>query len=162
MVENITESLKPIANWFASFGLPDIVIHWGHPLMMGIVVFVVGTYVGLSGWRSRQLKESNVEQATINKAKHRQMAPFLFIFLALGYTGGVLSLVMQEQNIFASPHFWTGSVVLILLTINAILSATGFIGNKSLLRTIHAYVGSIALAILLFHAILGLKLGLSI
>ena len=76
--------------------------------------------------------------------------------------GGVLSLVMQEQNIFASPHFWTGSVVLILLTINAILSATGFIGNKSLLRTIHAYVGSIALAILLFHAILGLKLGLSI
>ena len=86
----------------------------------------------------------------------------MFIFLALGYTGGVLSMVMQEQNIFESSHFWTGSVVLILLTINVILSATGFIGNKASLRTIHAYVGSIALALLLFHAALGLKLGLSI
>ena len=162
MANNITELLKPIANWFASFGMPDIVIHWGHPLMMGIVVFVVGSYVGFSGWRSRQLKESNIEEANNNKAKHRQMAPFLFIFLSLGYTGGVLSMVMQEQNIFESPHFWTGSVVLILLTINVILSATGFIGNKSLLRTIHAYVGSIALALLIFHAALGLKLGLSI
>ena len=162
MVENITELLQPIADWFASFGMPDIVIHWGHPLMMGIVVVVVGSYVGVSGWRSRQLKDSDVDQATINKANHRKMAPLLFIFLALGYTGGVLSLVMQGQNIFESPHFWTGSVVLILLTVNAILSATGFIGNKSLLRTIHAYVGSLALAILLFHAVLGLKLGLSI
>ena len=162
MVENITELLQPIADWFASFGVPDIVVHWGHPLMMGIVVFVVGSYVGLSGWRSRQLKDSDVDQATINKANHRKMAPFLFIFLALGYTGGILSLVMQGQNIFESPHFWTGSVVLILLTINAVLSATGFIGNKSVLRTVHAYVGSLALAILLFHAALGLKLGLSI
>ena len=162
MVENITELLQPIADWFASFGVPDIVIHWGHPLMMGIVVFVVGSYVGLSGWRSRQLKDSDVDQATINKANHRKMAPFLFIFLALGYTGGILSLVMQGQNIFESSHFWTGSVVLILLTINGVLSATGFIGNKSVLRTVHAYVGSLALAILLFHAALGLKLGLSI
>ncbi len=162
MVDNLTESLKPIASWFASFGTPDIVVHWGHPLMMGIVVFAMGTFVGLTGWRSRKLQESNVEEATINKAKHRQFAPLMFIFLALGYTGGVLSMVMQEQNILESPHFWTGSVVLILLTINAVLSATGFIGNKSLLRTIHAYVGSLALAILVFHAVLGLKLGLSI
>ncbi len=162
MVDNLTESLKPIASWFASFGIPDIVVHWGHPLMMGIVVFAMGTFVGLTGWRSRKLQESNVEEATINKAKHRQFAPLMFIFLALGYTGGVLSMVMQEQNILESPHFWTGSVVLILLTINAVLSATGFIGNKSLLRTIHAYVGSLALAILVFHAVLGLKLGLSI
>ena len=130
--------------------------------MMSIVVFAMGTFVGLTGWRSRKLQESNVEEATINKAKHRQFAPLMFIFLALGYTGGVLSMVMQEQNILESPHFWTGSVVLILLTINAVLSATGFIGNKSLLRTIHAYVGSLALAILVFHAVLGLKLGLSI
>ena len=162
MVDNLTEFLKPIADWFASFGVPEIVVHWGHPLMMGIVVFVVGSYVGLSGWRSRQLKDSDVDQAIINQANHRKMAPLLYIFLALGYTGGVLSLVMQEQNIFESSHFWTGSIVLILLTINAILSATGFIGNKSLLRTIHAYVGSLALAILLFHAVLGLKFGLSI
>ncbi|ELS05376.1 hypothetical protein Xen7305DRAFT_00051190 [Xenococcus sp. PCC 7305] len=162
MVENLTESLKPIADWFASFGLPDIVVHWGHPLMMGIVVFVMGSVVGLSGWRSRQLKDTDIEKATTNKAKHRQIAPLMFIFLASGYTGGVLSMVMQEQNILESPHFWTGSIVLSLLTINVVLSAAGFIGNKSVLRTIHAYVGSLALAIMVIHAVLGVKLGLSI
>jgi hypothetical protein len=69
---------------------------------------------------------------------------------------------MQRQPILESPHFWTGSVVLFLLTINAILAVIRFGGDKAFMRTIHAYVGSIALAILLLHALLGLKLGLSI
>ena len=86
----------------------------------------------------------------------------MYIFLASGYTGGLLSLVMQNQPILESPHFWTGSVVIILLTINAVIAATGFIGNKETLRTVHAYLGSLALVILVFHAVLGLKLGLSI
>ncbi len=72
------------------------------------------------------------------------------------------TLVMQNQPIIESPHFWTGSIVLVLLTINGVISGTGFIGNKAVLRTVHAYLGSVALALLLFHAILGLKLGLSI
>jgi fucose 4-O-acetylase-like acetyltransferase len=86
----------------------------------------------------------------------------MFLFLALGYTGGILSLVMQRQSILESPHFWTGSVILILLSLNAVIAATGFIGNKETLRTVHAYVGSIALGLMLLHAVLGFKLGLSI
>jgi len=35
-------------------------------------------------------------------------------------------------------------------------------GNKAGLRTVHAYVGSTALCILLVHAALGLKLGMSL
>ncbi len=69
---------------------------------------------------------------------------------------------MQNQPIIEIPHFWTGSIVLVLLTIYAVISGTGFIGNKAVLLTVHAYLGSVALALLLFHAILGLKLGLSI
>ena len=69
---------------------------------------------------------------------------------------------MQGQPIFASPHFWTGSLVIGLLTINAALAVFGFLGNKDALRTLHAYVGSFALAVMIIHALLGLKLGLSI
>ncbi len=86
----------------------------------------------------------------------------MFFFLAAGYTGGILSLVMQHQPILESPHFLTGSAILILLSLNAVIASTGFIGNKKTLRTIHAYVGGIALCLMLLHAIFGLKLELAI
>lgn len=161
-MDNLSELLQPLADWFSSLGTPEPIVHWGHPLMMAIVVFVMGSFVGLAGWRGRVLTESNEEVAIASRADHRKIAPLMYFFLAAGYTGGVLSLVMQHEPIFSSPHFWTGSVVLGLLTINAIIAATGFIGNKAMSRTIHAYVGSMALGILFVHAILGLKLGLSI
>ena len=161
-MSNLRDILQPIADWFSNFGTPEPIVHWGHPLMMGIVVFVLGSYVGIAGWRSRQLAATDPDVAMQKKADHRKVAPLMYIFLASGYTGGLLSLVMQEQPILESPHFWTGSVAIILLTINALISGTGFIGNKATLRTVHAYVGSLALAVLVFHAFLGLKLGLSI
>ena len=161
-MNNLREMLQPIADWFSKLGTPEPIVHWGHPLMMSIVVFVMGSFVGFAGWRSRQLAVANPEAAIKNKADHRKLAPWMYIFLVSGYIGGVLSLVMQNQPILESPHFWTGSTVIILLTINAILAATGFIGNKETLRNVHAYVGSAALVLLVFHAVLGLKLGLSI
>lgn len=161
-MNNLKEILQPIADWFSSLGTPEPIVHWGHPLMMGIVVFVMGSFVGIAGWRGRQLALSDPDSAVKNKADHRKLAPWMYIFLVLGYTGGVLSLVMQNQPILESPHFWTGSTIVILLTINAVIAATGFIGNKETLRTVHAYVGSLALAGLVIHAALGLKLGLSI
>jgi hypothetical protein len=69
---------------------------------------------------------------------------------------------MQGQPIFESRHFITGTIVIALLTVNALIAATGFIGNKEIARTVHAYVGSAALIIVVAHAIFGLKLGLSI
>lgn len=162
MVEKLNSILEPIADWFSGLGTPEFIVHWGHPFFMGIVIFVMGSFVALTGWRSRILIATNEDAAIENKADHRKIAPLMYVFLASGYTGGLLSLVMQHQSILESPHFWTGSTVLILLTINAVISGTGFIGNKAALRTIHAYLGSAALALLFFHAILGLKLGLSI
>lgn len=156
------EILQPIADWFNSLGTPEFIVHWGHPFLMAVVVFVMGSFVGVTGWRSRMLMATDENAAIENKADHRKIAPLMYIFLASGYTGGILSLIMQNESILESPHFWTGSTVLILLTINALISGTGFIGNKAVLRTVHAYLGSAALALLVFHAILGLKLGLSI
>jgi Protein of unknown function (DUF4079) len=160
-MSNLRGYLEPIANWFNSLGTPEPIVHWGHPAMMSIVVFVMGSYVAYAGWRSRLTKDGEV--AIDSRAAHRKLAPLMFLFIALGYTGGVLSLVMQDQPIFESPHFWTGSSVLILLAANGLIAFTGFGGdNKMLLRTIHAYLGSVAMLLLVIHAIFGLNLGLSI
>ena len=85
-----------------------------------------------------------------------------FSFITLGYTGGLLSLVMQDQPILESPHFWTGSAAIGLLGINGVLSGTKFGGGLATLRTTHAYVGGIAMIVLFAHAALGVRLGLSI
>ena len=161
-MNSLRSFLEPIANWFNNLGTPEPIVHWGHPLMMAIVAFVMGSAVALAGWRGRVLATTNTELAVKNKSDHRKIAPLMYIFLVLGYTGGVLSLVMQGQPILESPHFLTGTIVVALLTVNALIAATGFIGNKELARTVHAYVGSTALLILVVHAAFGLKLGLSI
>jgi fucose 4-O-acetylase-like acetyltransferase len=128
--------------------------------MMAIVVFVMGSFVGWAGWRGRLAKEK--EAGVKSRADHRKLAPLMFLFIALGYTGGVLSLVMQHQPIMESPHFWTGTMAVVLLGINGAIAFTGFSSNQATLRMVHAYLGSTAICLLFIHALLGLNLGLSI
>ncbi len=155
----LSELLEPPAQFLRGLGIPEPIVHWGHPVMMGIVVFVMGTFVGIKGWQGRL--QSNAKVAGQSRTAHSKVAPLMFLFIALGYIGGVLSLAMQEQPLLESFHFWTGSLVILLLGVNAVL-ALNFKGGKTTLRTIHTYLGSLALGGLLVHAILGLKLGLSI
>jgi fucose 4-O-acetylase-like acetyltransferase len=160
MGTKLAEILEPIAGWFRSLNVPEPIVHWGHPAMMGIVIFVLGSYVAYAGWQGRIAPDKDV--AIKNRADHRKLAPLMFTFMALGYTGGLLSLVMQKQPIMESPHFWTGSSVLLVLVINGAISLSGFGGNNQGLRNLHAYLGSTAFLVLIIHAILGFKLGLSI
>ncbi len=73
-MDNLRELLEPIADWFNSLGTPEPVVHWGHPLMMAIVVFVMGSFVGVAGWRGRVLAEANTEAALASRADHRKLA----------------------------------------------------------------------------------------
>ena len=157
---NVTELLEPIASQFRSLGIPEPITHWGHPVMMGTVIFFMGTFVGYSGWKGRLTEDEKI--SIIQRSAHRKIAPWMSLFLALGYTGGLLSLVMQRQPILESPHFWTGTVLLGLLGLNGLISLSGFGGDKAALRTTHAYLGTIALGLMLVHVVLGLKLGFSI
>lgn len=159
---NWSEALEPIAAWFRSLGIPEPIVHWGHPLMMAIVIFVLGSYVAWAGWQGRLLEGTDKDKAIKNRLSHRLLAPWLFLFLAGGYTGGVLSLVMQHKPLFESPHFWTGSLVLVLLLINGVIAAIGFGGEKKGLRGVHAYLGTAAIALLFTHAVLGFNLGISL
>jgi hypothetical protein len=164
---NLAEILEPIAAWFRGFGTPEVIVHWGHPAMMGIVILGMGSFVGYTGWQGRLAADKDV--AVKNRGEHRKLAPLMFLFMTLGYTGGVLSLVMQQKPILESSHFWTGSGLLLLLGINSAMAPpavgiafTKFGGNKAGLRSVHAYIGSTALVVMLVHAALGLKLGLSL
>jgi fucose 4-O-acetylase-like acetyltransferase len=159
--ERLSEWLEPIAAWFRSLGVPEPIVHWGHPLMMGIVVVVMGSFAAYTGWRGRLLTATDDVAAAKSRGEHKSIASLMFLFIALGYTGGILSLVMQQQPILQSPHFWTGTVAIALLSINALIAAFGFSQGKGF-RTMHAYLGSATLVLLLIHGALGLKLGLSI
>jgi len=150
--------LKPLADWFTSLGIPQPIVQWGHPAMMGIVIFVMGTFTAWIGWQGRLGKDPKAARSAL--AFHSKLAPLLFTFIALGYTGGVLSLVMQNKPIFTSGHFWTGSLVIILLGANGLLAATKF--GKGKLRSLHAYLGTAAMGLLFVHDFLGLGLGLAL
>ncbi len=158
--DTLSQALEPTAAWFRTFAMPDPIIHWGHPMMMGIVLVAMGGYVGWTGWQVR-LNSTEMESNQKQRAEHRKVAPLMFMFIAMGYTGGVLSLVMQNHHILESPHFISGTAIILLLGTNGILAATNF-GNTLGLRTAHAYIGSIALALFAVHAILGIRLGLSL
>ena len=157
---SVSEWLEPIAAWFRGLGIPEPITHWGHPAMMAIVAFVMGGFVAYAGWQGRLATDPEV--AAKNRMDHRKIAPLMTLFIALGYTGGILSLVMQKQPLMESPHFWTGSLVLALLTVNGLISLFGFGGDNPNLRKAHAYLGSVALGVIVLHAVFGLKLGLSI
>lgn len=154
--------LEPIANWFAQFGLPEPITHWGHPLMMGIVIFAMGSAAALAGWKIRT-GEPGATMASMPVRKfHKKVSLWMTTFIAMGYSGGLLSLVMQDQPILESPHFWTGSAVLALLGLNGAISMSKFGGGKDSLKNAHTYIGTAAVVLMVVHAALGLKLGLSI
>lgn len=159
MNTKLAEILEPIAAWFRSLNVPEPIVHWGHPAMMGIVTFVLGSYVVYAGWQGRLAQDKEV--AIENRSNHRKLAPLMFAFMALGSTGGLLSLVMQKQPIMESPHFWTGASVLLLLALNGAISLSGFGGNNTGLRNLHAYLGSTVFLILIVHAVFGFQLGMS-
>ena len=151
--------LEPIASWFAQFNLPEPIVHWGHPAMMAIVVFVMGGFAAYAGWQGRLATDSGV--AVEQKQKHAKVAPLMYLFIVLGATGGILSLVMQGEPILESPHFLTGMGAIALLTANALIAATKFGKGSEALRSAHAYIGSTALVLLVVHTFFGAQLGLS-
>lgn len=162
MGENLTQLLEPIASQFRALDLPEPLTHWGHPFFMSIVMYVMGGYGAYAGWKGRVLTASDPKAAIVSKTLHRKVMPVMFAFMAIGATGGILSLVIQKHAVMGSSHFLTALVVLTLLAINSVISSTGFGGNKPELRKVHAYLGSGILVMMIVHSLMGLKLGLSI
>ncbi|MEM9244455.1 MAG: DUF4079 domain-containing protein [Cyanobacteria bacterium P01_F01_bin.153] len=160
LAQAVTQAVTPITDWFNSLNLPEPITHWGHPLMMGIVMFVMGGAAVYLGWNGRTSAVGEERAQKLNL--HKRLALWMTTFMAIGYSGGVMSLVMQGENIFESTHFWSGTLVLGLLGANGAISMSKFGGGKASLRTAHAYLGSATFLAMVAHAFFGLKLGLSI
>jgi hypothetical protein len=162
MGEQLAQALEPLASIFRDLNLPEPITHWGHPFFMSIVMFGMGGYGIYAGWQGRLLTATDPTAAAQKKADHSKIISAMAAFMAIGATGGILSLVIQKHAIMESPHFLTGMTMLILLFLNGAVSFSGFGGNNPALRKAHAYFGSLIVIVMLVHAIAGLKLGLSI
>jgi hypothetical protein len=162
MGNGIAQALEPLAEIFRNLNLPQPVTQWGHPFFMSIVMFMMGGYGAYAGWKGRLLRGTDKEAAAKLRADHSKVITAMAAFMAIGATGGILSLVIQKHAIMESPHFVTGMTVLFMLFLNAIVSLSGFGGDNPALRKAHAYFGSLILVVMVVHAIAGLKLGISI
>jgi Protein of unknown function (DUF4079) len=161
MGNGLAQALEPLAEIFRNV-TPPLVSQWGHPFFMSIVMFMMGGYGAYAGWKGRLLRETDKEAAAELRANHSKVITAMAAFMAIGATGGILSLVIQKHAIMESPHFVTGMTVLFMLFLNASISLSGFGGENPALRKAHAYFGSLILVVMVVHAIAGLKLGISI
>lgn len=76
-----------------------------------------------------------------SRSDRRKLAPWMFLFMALGYTGGVLSLVMQHQPILESPHFYSKWLKAIFF--EAILLKSHFVNASNVESTVILVRGGI-------------------
>jgi hypothetical protein len=158
-VNPIAASLAPIAADLNKLGLPDWLVHWGHPGNMATVLLAMGGYGCLYlGWQIRLSDDADV----IEKAKdmHPKLAAGMSVFFALGAIGGLISLTMQGKDIMSSPHFITGVIGLIALAGQAMLPL--FFSDDPNSRGLHAFFGTGIMALFFIHLALGLQLGISI
>lgn len=140
-------------------GNPTLV-HWLHPVNMGVVLLAMGGYGTYLGWNIRQTRLAGEAPAeALAGASHPLLMGLMTLFFALGGQGGLLFTMVEGRPLLASDHSVTGLAGL------GLLAAQGVLGkimkeddNK---RTIHAYLGSAIMALFVVHAVLGLKLALS-
>lgn len=52
--EGIRQALTPAADYFSTLGVPEWLVHWGHPGNMAVVLFAMGGYgAAYLGWQIR-------------------------------------------------------------------------------------------------------------
>ncbi|CAI5991644.1 unnamed protein product, partial [Closterium sp. NIES-65] len=117
----LRELLEPYGELVRSWNLPDWLIHWGHPGNMAVVLLAMGGYGSYLGWQIRLASSPEAKAAA--RAAHPPIMGFMFLFFAIGATGGLTSLVTTGRPIFESPHAYSGMAGLVLLTIQTAMTA---------------------------------------
>lgn len=155
--EVIRSVFGPFAELVKTWSLPDLLVHWGHPGNMAVVLFAMGGYGSYLGWQIRL--SDDVEVKAKAKDLHPKLLGGMFFFFALGATGGITSLLTSDKPILESPHAVTGLIGLTLLAIQTALPA--LFDGKPGLRNVHGFLGSGIMTLFLIHSVLGLQLGIS-
>jgi Protein of unknown function (DUF4079) len=156
----LERALQPAVEWTKAQGLPDWLIHWGHPGNMAVVLLAMGGYgSAFLGW---QIRTRSGGAAALAKARdmHPKLSLAMTAFFTIGATGGITSLMVQGKAPFQSTHVWTGILGLLLLYTQASLPL--FFDDDPSARGIHAFLGSGVLLLFVIHMGLGIQLGLSL
>lgn len=138
--------------------LPEGLIHWGHPIAMGIAVLAMGGYGIYQGLLIRSKEPTAAVKAA--RSSHPTIMTALFVIMFIGAQGGLSSLLVQRQPILESPHSATALLVLLMFFAQAILGLG--ISSAPALRNLHTYFGFATAAALLAHIYTGINLGISI
>lgn len=151
--------LQGQADYFSTLNLPAGLIKYGHPGNMAVVLLAMGGYGALYlGWQIRLA--DNVEMRRKAMDLHPKLAGGMAVFFLLGSMGGMMSLLMQNENPFHSGHFTSGVLGLLALSLQAMLPL--FFEDDPNARNFHAYFGTGVMALFFIHAALGVQLALSI
>lgn len=155
----IYDAVAPAASYFDTLGLPEPLVHWGHPGNMAVVLFAMGFYGCAKLGADIRFSD---DATAVAKAKdlHPKLAIGMAFFFALGAVGGLMSLTMQGKPLLSSPHATTGLLGLTLLAFQGMLAA--FFEDGEGARDAHAYLGAAILALFTVHMVFGIQLGLSI
>lgn len=155
--------VQKIAAAFQTLNMPEPLVSYGHPAMMGLMVLGMGLPGAVIGWQGRQ--NENKRKGVEQKKLHENIMLAFFLLAILGGTGGTLSTAMQGFDIWETAHAKSALVVLLLLGANSLLAYSGFtIGNdgtpKGRLqgRKIHSYFGIVVMAAFAVHAFLGVQI----
>lgn len=155
--------LQKIVGAFQTLNMPEPLVQYGHPAMMGFMVLGMGLPGAVIGWQGR-LNE-NKKEGVQQKKLHENIMLAFFLLAFLGGTGGTLSTAMQGYDVWQTPHASSALVVLLLLGANSFIAYSGFtIGNdgtpKGRLqgRKLHSYFGIAAMTAFAVHAFLGVQI----
>jgi len=166
--------IKPAAETYANIwvpmfveaekmGLPEAVVHWGHPLAMGTVLCTMGVFGTFLGWNIRTGNGGmNMGALTLGETA-RELHPKLMLaacfFFFLGGQGGLVLNAVEGRPILESPHALSAVAGLAILAVQGALPMA--FKSTPVTRSAHAYLGSATMALLFFHMADGIFLGKS-
>ncbi|RWW64100.1 hypothetical protein BHE74_00028683, partial [Ensete ventricosum] len=100
IAEAVRSAFEPFVELVKTWNLPDWLVHWGHPGNMAVVLFAMGGYGSYLGLRIRL--SNDAEEKAKAKDLHPKLLGGMFLFFALGATGGMTALLTSDKSIFES------------------------------------------------------------